>query len=61
MTLAVREPVSAITEDDLLHFAIKWVKENREDGSDFVSEVAVVLEILRAEMREPASLVESYR
>jgi hypothetical protein len=59
MTVAVREPVSAITEDDLLHFAIKWVKENREDGSDFVSEVAVVLEILRSEMRGPASLIES--
>ncbi len=29
-------------------------------GPDFVSEVAVVLEILRSEMREPPSLVESY-
>ena len=61
MTLAVREPVSAVSDDDLLHFAIKWVKENRQDGPDFVSEVAVVVEILRSEMREPPSLVESCR
>jgi hypothetical protein len=60
MTLAVREPVSAVSDDDLLHFAIKWVKENGEDGPQFVSEVAVVLEVLRSEMREPASPVESY-
>jgi hypothetical protein len=60
MTLAVREQVTGISQDDLLRFAIKWVKENRDDGPDFVSEVAVVLEMLRSEMRQPASLVGSY-
>jgi hypothetical protein len=60
MTWLVRESAPEITQDDLLHFAIRWVKENRGDGPDFVSEVAVVLEMLKREVAGPPSLVESY-
>jgi hypothetical protein len=56
----VRESASRITQDDLLHFAIEWVKENRGDGPGFVPEVAAVLEMLKGEFLRPASLVESY-
>jgi hypothetical protein len=61
MSWQVRESASRITRDDLLHFAIKWVKENRGDGPDFVPEVAAVLEVLKCEVLRPASLAERDR
>jgi hypothetical protein len=60
MSRLVRESASRITQDDLLHFAIEWVKENRGDGPEFVPEVAAVLEMLKGEFLRPASLTESY-
>jgi hypothetical protein len=60
MSRLVRESASRVTQDDLLHFAIGWVKENRGDGPEFVPEVAAVVEMLKGEFLRPASLVESY-
>jgi len=60
MSRLVRESASRVTQDDLLHFAIRWVKENRGDGPEFVPEVAAVLEMLKGEFLRLASLVESY-
>ncbi len=38
------------TDDDLLHFALWWVTENRGRGPDFVAEVAIVFRMLKAEL-----------
>ena len=60
MTWLARDSTCRVSQDDLLHFAIRWVKENRGDGPEFVPEVAAVLEMLKGEFLRPASLVESY-
>jgi hypothetical protein len=46
----VTEPDGGRVCDDLLHFAIGWVKEHGEDGAHFLPEVAVVLEMLVCEL-----------
>lgn len=48
------------TCDDLLHFAVWWVTENRGGGPDFVAEVAVVLNMLKGEVGRVTRLLESH-
>ena len=49
-----------LTCDELLHFAIRWVKENRGGGPDFVEQVALVFEMLQTAPPRVTLLVESY-
>lgn len=55
----VTEPDGGRGYDDLLHFAIGWVKEHGRDGAHFLPEVAVVLGMLMCELPRVAVLMES--
>ncbi len=55
----VTEPDGGRVYDDLLHYAIGWVKEHGSDGALFLPEVAVVLEMLMCELPRVAVLMES--
>jgi len=56
-------PTSALrlTRDDLLHLAIRLVREGRGDGPDFVSEVVTVFEALKRDAEGLTCLTESPR
>jgi hypothetical protein len=49
-----------LTQEDILHLAIGWVKETRGDGPDFLWETAVVFEALKRELQSLDSLVRSH-
>ncbi len=49
-----------LTHDDLLHFAVWWVAQNRGRGPDFVAEAAVVFDTLKSEGRRVTRLLESH-
>jgi len=40
-----------LSDDELLLLAIRFVKETRGDAPDFMSEVAAVFDLLKAEKR----------
>jgi hypothetical protein len=50
-----------LTRDDLLHLAIRLVREGQGDGPDFVGEVATVFEALKRDVEGLTYLIESHR
>lgn len=54
-------PSRRITRDDLLHLAIRLVKEGRGDGPDLVTEVAMVFEALKRDLEGLSYLIESHQ
>jgi hypothetical protein len=49
-----------LTQDDLLHLAIGWVKELSGEGPNFLWETAAVSEALKSELASLNSLVCSH-
>jgi hypothetical protein len=49
-----------LTQEDLLHLAIGWVKQIRGDAPDFLWETAAVFEALKCEVQSLDSLVRSH-
>jgi hypothetical protein len=49
-----------LTQDDLLHLAIGWVKQVTGGGPDFLWETAAVFEALKREVQSLDSLVRSH-
>jgi len=49
-----------LTQEDLLHLAIGWVKELSGEGPNFVWETAAVFEALKSELQSLDSLVRSH-
>jgi len=50
-----------LPQEDLLHLAIRLVREAGEEGPDFVLEVALVFEALKREVKGLTHLIESHQ